>query len=83
MLNLTKPLKTLAKRVDNSADAASANRMIIIEEPNGNTTKISAITAEGASVEADGWYTVSGVKLEGAPTEKGVYIRNGKKVVLK
>ena len=69
--------------VDNSADAASANRMIIIEEPNGNTTKISAITAEGASVEADGWYTVSGVKLEGAPTEKGVYIRNGKKVVLK
>ena len=69
--------------LDNSADAASANRMIIIEEPNGNTTKISAITAEGASIEADGWYTVSGVKLEGAPTEKGVYIRNGKKVVLK
>ena len=69
--------------VDNSADAASANRMILIEEANGSTTAINAIAADGAFIEADGWYTLSGVKLEGVPTEKGVYIRNGKKVVIK
>ena len=28
-----------------------------------------------------GWYTTSGLRLNGQPTEKGVYIRNGKKVV--
>ena len=28
-----------------------------------------------------GWYTPSGLRLNGQPTEKGVYIRNGKKVM--
>ncbi len=69
--------------VDNSADAASAARMISIEEADGTTTAISAIAADGSFVEADGWYTLNGVKLQGAPTEKGVYVRNGKKVVIK
>jgi hypothetical protein len=32
---------------------------------------------------AEGWYTVNGIKLQSAPTEKGVYINNGKKVVVK
>ena len=69
--------------VDNSADAGSKSRGIIIEEADGSTTAISAITVDGAFVEADGWYTTNGVKLQGVPTEKGVYIRNGKKIVIK
>jgi hypothetical protein len=32
---------------------------------------------------ADAWYTVNGVKLSGKPTKKGMYIYNGKKVVIK
>ena len=68
---------------DNSADAGSKSRGIIIEEADGSTTAISAITVDGAFVEADGWYTTNGVKLQGVPTEKGVYIRNGKKIVIK
>lgn len=31
----------------------------------------------------DSWYTLNGVKLDGEPTEAGVYICNGKKVVIK
>ena len=69
--------------VDNAANAANMLREILIEEPNGSTTAISAITVDGAFVEADGWYTTNGVKLQGVPTEKGVYIRNGKKIVIK
>ena len=57
--------------------------IINIEEPDGSTTSIGAITAEGRLVEADGWYTLNGVKLQGAPTQKGIYIRNGKKLVVK
>ena len=33
--------------------------------------------------EAGAWYTVNGVKLSGKPTKKGMYIYNGKKVVIK
>ena len=29
------------------------------------------------------WYTVSGMRINGVPTEKGVYIINGKKVLIK
>ena len=56
---------------------------IIIEEPDGSTTAIQAINADGVAIEKTGWYTVNGIKLESAPTEKGVYIRNGKKMVIK
>lgn len=31
----------------------------------------------------ESWYTLQGVRLSGRPTESGVYISNGKKVVVK
>ena len=33
--------------------------------------------------EADAWYSLDGRKLDGKPNAKGMYIRNGKKVVIK
>ena len=37
-----------------------------------------------ADVEtAEGWYTISGVKLSQKPTEKGIYIHDGKKIVVR
>ena len=33
--------------------------------------------------KADAWYTVNGVKLDGKPTAKGMYIHGGRKVVKK
>ena len=54
-----------------------------IEEIDGSVTAVKAITAEGIAVEKEGWYTLNGVKLQGAPAEKGIYIRNGKKIVIK
>ena len=65
-----------------SGQPASEAR-IYIEEADGSTTAISAIAADGQLVSAEGWYTLNGVKLQGVPTEKGVYIQNGKKVVIK
>jgi len=32
--------------------------------------------------ESDSWYTLSGVRLEGKPVKRGVYIRGGHKVVV-
>ena len=55
---------------------------IIVEEADGSTTVINAVNADAAA-NAEGWYTVGGVKLNDAPTQKGIYINNGKKVVIK
>ena len=56
---------------------------ILIDEEDGTTTEISTITSEGKAMPVEGWYTLNGVKLQGMPTEKGIYINNGKKVVVK
>ena len=63
-------------------DGEAAARTIEFEEPDGNTTAIKVVNTEN-KVSGEGWYTIGGVKLQSAPVEKGVYIRNGKKVVVK
>jgi len=64
-------------------NAPAPGARIFIEEPDGSTTAIGAIAADGELVPAEGWYTLNGVKLQGIPTQKGIYINNGKKVVVK
>lgn len=50
--------------------------------PEGDATAIAAAAQE--RVGKDGaWYTIGGVKLNGQPTAKGIYIKDGKKVVIK
>jgi hypothetical protein len=43
----------------------------------------SAITATQASAAPDAWHALDGRRLAGKPTRKGLYIHNGKKVVIK
>ena len=64
-------------------ESALSAPLITVEEADGSTTAISEITAEGVAVAAEGWYTIDGIKLQGVPTQKGVYINNGKKIVVK
>lgn len=47
----------------------------------GNVTGISVIKANAQA--ADSWYTIGGTRLSGKPTQKGVYIHQGKKAVVK
>ena len=55
------------------------------EDVDGGTTAIKSVNADdlAGKKSAEGWYTINGVKLQNAPAEKGVYIKDGKKVVLK
>ena len=62
---------------------ASTDARILIEEPDGQVTAISTISADVKTNAAEGWYTINGMKLNNMPTEKGIYILNGKKVVVK
>jgi hypothetical protein len=68
----------------NSASAADVR--IFVEEADGTITAISGveIAEEGAAQgAAEGWYTITGIKLEGKPATKGTYIYNGKVVYVK
>ena len=64
-------------------EESTGDAHIFIEEPDGSTTAISIVAADETVAAKDGWYTLNGVKLNDAPVEKGVYINNGKKVVIK
>ena len=44
-------------------------------------TAINFITTD--SFDADGWYTLSGIKLAKKPRQQGVYIHNNQKVIIK
>ena len=49
----------------------------------GNSEATGIGSVESVQESADeAWYTINGVKLTGRPTEKGVYIYNGKKVMI-
>jgi len=57
---------------------------ITVEDFDGQTTSIKSISVEQIhNMTVDGLYNMNGVKMQGVPTQKGVYIMNGKKVVIK
>ena len=50
---------------------------------NGEVTRIGTLDTATGELSFDGWYDMSGRRLDGKPTKKGLYINNGKKVVIK
>ena len=66
-------------------ETTNANARIFVEDLDENgTTAIKELNMSTMVATAvDGWFTLNGVKLQGMPTEKGIYINNGKKVVIK
>ena len=75
-----------AAYVDLSASAAPEQVTFTFQELDGSTTTVKAIEsglAKANGYTMDGWYNLNGVKLEGVPTQKGIYINNGKKIVIK
>ena len=47
-----------------------------------NTTGVQTLNVERGTLNDDSWYTIDGRKLQQAPAQKGLYIVNGKKVVI-
>ena len=52
---------------------------------NGETTAIGEIDTKTGKMtfDSESWYTLDGVRLSGKPSKKGLYINNGKKVIVK
>ena len=51
----------------------------------GEVTAIGTLhtTTGEVTIDAKGWYTLDGTRLSGQPTRKGIYVNNGKKVIIK
>ena len=51
----------------------------------GETTAIGTLDTKTGEMtfDSESWYTLDGVRLSGKPSTKGIYINNGKKVVIK
>ena len=62
-----------------AANAASFN----LDFGNGETTGISSLTPEPSSKGEESIYSLDGRRLSSKPAQKGVYIVNGKKMVIK
>jgi hypothetical protein len=49
----------------------------------GKTTESTSNTNLTNLTNSDAWYTIDGRKLNGKPSRAGIYINNGKMVVIK
>lgn len=64
-----------------SPTVLSSSAKAVTFEIDGIETAIESI--DGYTVAREGWYDLNGRKLGAKPTAKGIYINNGKKVVVK
>lgn len=62
---------------------AKGKELDIIFDDEDAVTGIQNVDNGQTVVDHSGWYTLNGCKLSEEPIQKGVYIRNGKKVVVK
>ena len=69
---------------DDDDDEPIAVRRLTIVWPNGDTTAVhSLLSTVNYHLSTEMWYTLDGRKLKSRPTQKGIYIKNGKKIVIK
>ena len=57
--------------------------LIRLIDKQGNITAVGSINTETGEIKIDTWYDLSGRRLEGEPKKSGIYLHNGKKVMIK
>lgn len=74
-----------ARSFEGSTGSDDIPQTIIVQliDVEGNVTSIGTINTRTSEFTTDGWYTLDGHHLQGKPSKKGVYINNGRKVMIK
>ena len=66
------------------SQSAGARAFVLNFGDDSNATGIISVYDSGFTVNgSDAWYSLDGCRLNGKPTAKGIYINNGRKVVIK
>ena len=63
--------------------AGAKARAFVLSFDGEETTGILEVSAKSNEVTDDAWYSLDGVRLSGKPTQRGLYINNGKKTLIK
>ena len=72
-----------------ASDDLPASITVRLVSRNGDVTAIGTLSVDNGQLTidnyagADDWYDLQGRKLSGKPTQKGLYINNGRKIVIK
>ena len=69
--------------VKNIGTESAKVRTFNLDFGDGETTGIIELRSEKAGANGEGFYDLMGRSIQGQPTQKGVYIKNGKKVIVK
>ena len=76
-----------ARRMTRSASGDDLPQSITVRlvSRSGETTAIGEIDTKTGelSFDSEAWYTLDGVRLSSKPSTKGIYINNGRKIVIK
>lgn len=94
-----KPMRAYLKYKDGAENYAGAPTMaprradevlperisVRLIDAEGNVTGIGTLETRTGEVRFDpeAWYTLDGTRLSGQPTRKGIYVNNGKKIIIK
>ena len=57
-------------------------RAFVLNFDDEEATGILEVSADSKEKKDDAWYSLAGVRLSGKPTQRGIYINNGNKVVI-
>lgn len=74
------PWAASAPAMNRAASNLPSSISVVLVEADGSTTTVGTIRMER---NAEGWYSLNGMLLDSKPTQKGVYIHNGRKEVVK
>ena len=68
-----------------ATDNLPATITVRLVSRSGETTAIGEIDTKTGKMtfDSEAWYTLDGVRLSGKPGRKGIYINNGRKIVIK
>ena len=65
-----------------TSNPTPAPRLYIVAG-DSNTTEIEDVRCKKEDVQNERWFTLDGRMLQGKPTQKGLYIKNGSKIVIR
>ena len=81
---LLAPGATEARGVSKAGNQLPESLKVILISASGEATAIGTLDTRTGEVTFDGeWYDLNGRRLNGKPTTKGLYINNGKTIVIK
>lgn len=63
-------------------DNAPLRIVLNLDDANGDATAISAVSNDPVVASPSGWFTLDGRRLADKPTLRGIYLHNGKKIII-